>query len=172
MKLLSTRDCEVIARVIDHLFDVLAPEDLEDYHQLERIRREIDEALASQYDPIDNWYREQAEGCSREGECEIDDGTIVSRCALEDACGAYVQSWTWVKGPAPQQWEQFLDQLVALAEEMGITAEQINKEWVCHWEDLPFRDLLRYYLEDWGDFDINSWKEGFQELLDKKEDVG
>lgn len=55
------------------------------------------EAQYAQDEAIENAYRARAfDEHHRDGECEIDDGAVVS---LSEDGGAYVQSWVWVYGP-------------------------------------------------------------------------
>lgn len=51
-------------------------------------------AVEVEVDPNDNLYREAADTkWGREGECEIDDGAVVS---VSDDDGAYVAAWVWI----------------------------------------------------------------------------
>ena len=52
---------------------------------------------------LSDLYREKAhDEHHRDGECEIDDGAIVS---FSDDGGAYVQSWVWVEAPEADEIE-------------------------------------------------------------------
>jgi hypothetical protein len=78
----------------------------DDMRTLGRALLDAAEAFAAARDPLDAQvkaeYRQLAEDLREDGKLEFDPGCVVS---LSEDGGAYVQSWSWVDGPAPSEAE-------------------------------------------------------------------